>query len=148
MLDRALELNPKTPIVYSQAALHYAMLDPNRSIALAKQGLALDPKHPAYFPSNLARAYFVKGDYQASVDWGTRCANENADFDYCYEVLAWSYAMLGKQDLARSAGAELLRRMPRYRTAAENPLPADAWPLLIDVNRRIYVAARVAGIPE
>lgn len=147
-LERGLELLPKNKLYYINLGLSIYQHDPERAISLFKQGLALDPKHPGVTYNFISAAYFILGNYQEAIDWGIRCVNDQPTFAYCYEPLAWSYAIMGDQAKAKATVADLLRVAPSYRTSRAVVLSKYANEAERNAYQKEISAAKLAGIPE
>lgn len=152
--ERLLALEPKSISAHmSLGELHYYRGDGQRSLALAKLTLALDPKHPSLeVLNNLAASAFMVGDYDATIRFGLKAqvARPSAGLS---TTLAAAYALKGEREKATEAVAAALKDFPelklssairRYEDPSENFAPAyRKWALEQKVP-----AMRLAGFPE
>jgi adenylate cyclase len=107
--------------------------------------MRLDPFYPAWYEFYLGDALFQTGRYDEAVTALKRGAERNPNYPAFPLYTAASYAMLGREEEARSAAAEVLRINPRFSL--------KAWVAHIRfysnaVRDRALTAFRKAGLPE
>ncbi len=114
-------------------------------LQLAKRAMRLSPYPPPIFLRILGVAYWSTGKYDEAIAALERARARNPGSPFTYIFLATTYAEAGREEEARAAVAELLKRFPKFslkRVAKALPYkdPAEV--------KRIVVALRKAGLPE
>ena len=107
--------------------------------------MRLDPFYPAWYEFYLGDALFQTGQYEEAIAALKRGAERNPDYPAFHLFMAASFAMLGRDEEARAAAAEVLRINPRFTLkayAAYVPYNSDAH------LERNLEAFRKAGLPE
>ncbi len=107
--------------------------------------MRLDPFYPAWYEFYLGQALFQTSRYDEAITALKRGAERNPNYPAFPLFMAASYAMLGREEEARSAAAEVLRINPRFSLkafAAHVPYRSTAY---LD---RDLTAFRKAGLPE
>ncbi|MCH9052237.1 MAG: tetratricopeptide repeat protein, partial [Proteobacteria bacterium] len=115
------------------------------AIGLLETAMRLDPFYPAWYEFYLGDALFQTGRYDEAITALKRGAERNPNYPAFPLFIAASYAMLGREEEARSAAAEVLRINPRFSLkafAAHVPYRSKA------VLDRDLTAFRKAGLPE
>ena len=115
------------------------------AIGLLQTAMRLDPFYPAWYEFYLGQALFQTGRYDEAITVLKRGAERNPNYPAFPLFIAASYAMLGREEEARSAAAEVLRINPRFSLrafAAHVPYRSKA------VLDRDLTAFRKAGLPE
>ena len=107
--------------------------------------MRLDPFYPAWYEFYLGDALFQIGQYEKAITALKRGAERNPNYPAFPLFIAASYAMLGREEEAGAAAAEVLRINPRFTLkafAAHVPYRNNA-----DLDRDL-AAFRKAGLPE
>ena len=115
------------------------------AIGLLRTAMRLDPFYPAWYEFYLGQALFQTSRYDEAITALKRGAERNPNYPAFPLFMAASYAMLGREEEARSAAAEVLRINPRFTLkafAAHVPYRSNA------VLDRDLTAFRKAGLPE
>jgi TolB-like protein/class 3 adenylate cyclase/Flp pilus assembly protein TadD len=115
------------------------------AIGLLQTAMRLDPFYPAWYEFYLGQALFQTSRYDEAITALKRGAERNPNYPAFPLFIAASYAMLGREEEARSAAAEVLRINPRFSLkafAAHVPYHSKA------VLDRDLTAFRKAGLPE
>jgi TolB-like protein/class 3 adenylate cyclase/Flp pilus assembly protein TadD len=115
------------------------------AIGLVQTAMRLDPFYPAWYEFYLGDALFQTSRYEEAITALKRGAERNPNYPAFPLYIAASYAMLGREEEARSAAAEVLRINPRFTLkawVAHVPHRSDA------VLDRYLTAFRNAGLPE
>ena len=115
------------------------------AIGLLRMAMRLDPFYPAWYEFYLGHALFHISRYEEAITALKRGAERNSNYPGFPLFIAAAYAMLGREEQARSAAAEVLRINPRFSLkafAAHVPYYSKA-----DLDRDL-TAFRKAGLPE
>ncbi len=115
------------------------------AIGLLQTAMRLDPFYPAWYEFYLGQALFQTSRYDEAITALKRGAERNPNYPAFPLFIAASHAMLGREEEARSAAAEVLRINPRFTLkafAAHVPYRSNA------VLDRDLTAFRKAGLPE
>ena len=118
---------------------------PERAAASADRALRLNPNYPAFYPYYLGPAYFLanRPDDAIRVIESLPAEQRNA---FITIPLAGSYAMLGQEQQAAAAAAEVRSGDPSF--SVEKAL-ATSWQFARDQERQLFVdAMRKAGLPR
>jgi TolB-like protein/DNA-binding winged helix-turn-helix (wHTH) protein/Tfp pilus assembly protein PilF len=149
--ETRLALEPKNPVSYfNLAGAYLAGADPQRAIALMRQGIDLDPKGVREVTTQMMGwAYFMQGDNDAAIEWSLHALEKNPKFVYSYAVLAMAYALKGDRMKASAAAAEVRRLEPGLKMQPSDR-PQSSFP---DAAREFFdkrnlPAWRKAGLPE
>jgi len=115
------------------------------AIRLVQTAMRLDPFYPAWYEFYLGDALFETGRYEEAIVALKRGAERNPNYPPFPLTIAASHAMLGRDEEARSAVAEVLRINPRFTLkafVAHVPFNSNA------VRDHHLTAFRKAGLPE
>jgi TolB-like protein/Flp pilus assembly protein TadD len=103
----------------------------------------LDPFPPDWILHYLGAAYRVNGEYEKAIEIFKKVIKRNPDYWISHLGLSACYGLLGREEEARAAAAEVLRIRPNFSIAkVMNPYRDKA-----DKERTIEVLRR-AGLPE
>jgi adenylate cyclase len=113
--ERAVRLNPND--LGAHGWLGMALVARGRAeegIAELEQALRLSPKDPqrSLWLVTMGMAHFAAERYEMAAEWAQRTLEHDPHDPWAYEVLAASYARLGRIDEARAALEEQLRIEP------------------------------------
>ena len=115
------------------------------AIEQLQTAMRLDPFYPAWYEFYLGDALFQTGQFEEAITALKRGAERNPDYPAFHLFMAASYAMLGRDDEARAAAADVLRINPRFTLKAY----AAYVPYHTDEHlERDLKAFRKAGLPE
>ncbi|HUF45366.1 MAG TPA: tetratricopeptide repeat protein, partial [Aestuariivirgaceae bacterium] len=140
-LDRAIEINSSD--AYSYSARGSVLMwsgeaeEAIRMIELAKR---FDPLLRPEYLYNLGFAYYLTGRYDEAVRLVEPIASRGSNY-MGYAVLAASYAMLGRDEEARQAAREVMRRWPFFEVESF----VDQWPDP-DARAKMAEGLRRAGL--
>jgi adenylate cyclase len=115
------------------------------AIGLLQTAMRLDPFYPAWYEFYLGDALFQTGQYEKAITTLKRGAERNPNYPAFPLFIAASYAMLGREEEAGAAAAEVLRINPRFTLkafAAHVPFRNK------EIPERDLTAFRKAGLPE
>ncbi len=118
---------------------------PQEAIGLLQTAMRLDPFYPAWYEFYLGDALFHIGRYEEAITALTRGAERNSNYPAFPLFIAASYAMLGREEEARAAAAEVLRINPRFTLKA---YAAHVPYISKEYLERKLTAFRKAGLPE
>jgi TolB-like protein/class 3 adenylate cyclase/Tfp pilus assembly protein PilF len=140
---KALSLNPNdADVLVIAAAIIPWFGRPEQAAELADRAVRINPNYPDWYTFNLMLAYFYAGEYGQALA-ATRSNLNPTLYDYVYRPL--TYAHLGREVEAATAGSELLQRNPEY--SAERFL-SDTGGFARDVElNRFLDGHRQAGLP-
>jgi adenylate cyclase len=149
-----MRLKPRQPDPYNVLGSVYMRHgDAAKAIEMFSQAVALSPKNDAnaVFRINLARAYFMLGDYKAAVDWNSQALQVEPRDIAAHVGLAMAYAMSGDVAKARAEGREVRTLRPGFKVdveklradSASDPPQARAY-----LEDKVIPAYRRAGLTE
>jgi tetratricopeptide (TPR) repeat protein len=109
----------------------------------------LSPRDPKgwFIAGGLSVAYYLSGQYEASVAAARRALRENPRFAIALRMLAASYARLGRAEEGGAAVRELLAIDPRLSVSVWKS-GRHAMAFSEEVQNRICEGLRMAGLPE
>ena len=143
--DKALSLNPQA-VVLALCGHHRNYLGrPEEGLELVKRAMRQSPYYPGWYLFALGNAHRLLGQYDEAIAAFERWPDRNPESPYAYSPLAFTYMEVGREEDARAAVAEVLKRDPkftikRYKKALLYKDPAE--------TERILDALRKAGLPE
>ena len=117
----------------------------SEAIESLQAAMRLDPFYPAWYEFYLGDALFQSGRYEDAITALERGAARNPDYPAFALFTAGSNAMLGRDEAARAAAAEVLRINPRFTLRA---YAAHVPHRTTEVRDRYLAAFRKAGLPE
>ena len=111
--NNAIAINPSNALVIAELAGYFGYLGEfDRSLALTRKAMALNPHHPTWYYATVFNYHYHKREYEAAL---AAVLNWNEPYFFGYQVhLAQAYAMLGRQAEAEAAIAELLQLRPDF----------------------------------
>jgi adenylate cyclase len=118
---------------------------PEETIELTKKAMRLSPYYPDMYLGVLGTAYRLMGDYDEAIAAYDKRRERNPHSTMPYLGLALVYSEVGRDEEARAAASEVLKRNPKISLSqVRNRLPykdpAEA--------ERILTALRKAGLPD
>jgi adenylate cyclase len=118
---------------------------PEETIELTKKAMRLSPYYPDWYLGVLGTAYRLAGDYGEAIAAYDKRRERNPHSTMPYLGLALVYSEVGRDEEARAAASEVLKRNPKISlTQVRNRLP---YKDLAEVDR-IIAALRKAGLPD
>jgi adenylate cyclase len=118
---------------------------PEETIELTKKAMRLSPYYPDWYLGVLGTAYRLVGDYDAAIAAYDKRRERNPHSTMPYLGLALVYSEVGRDEEARAAASEVLKRNPKISlNQVRNRLPYKD-PAEVD---RIIAALRDAGLPD
>ena len=113
---RAIELNPNYPTAYHwYSVLLFGLGRNNEAEAAIMRAHQLDPLS-GIISQNVAQAYRMKGDYDASIETCQRIVDLDPNFPGCHFAIAWTYLKTGRNDEAIAEWQKALELNGRYST--------------------------------
>jgi tetratricopeptide (TPR) repeat protein len=144
--ERAVALNPNGADAHAHlgSTLHYAGRR-EEAIPLLKKAIRLNPIPPNWYLFSLGEAYFGVGQYEEAIPVYKRVLHRNPDDFRTLYGLAATYSLLGREEQARAAAAEVLRIAPKF--SCEHFV--RTLPFKNKADRGLLIdALRKAGLPE
>lgn len=119
-----------------------------KALEMYTQAVNLDRKNAnAVFPANVARAYFMLGDYKAAIEWNLKALQAEPQFAGAQLGLAMAYAMNGDDAKARAAAQELRRLRPNVKVDVEKLRDSSDTPAFrAYIEDKVIPAYRKAGL--
>jgi adenylate cyclase len=149
--ETRLSLEPKNPSAYNNLA--FSLInggEPQKAIELLKQAIAVDPKHPnEVILQNMAEAYFMLGDNDATIEWFLKSLEINTKFPDPYVYLAMVYELKGDHSKSRAAVSDLSRVSPNFKLSvfrtvgSSSPAAYKEW-----YEKKYLPLGRKAGLSE
>jgi adenylate cyclase len=146
--ERAIALNPSLSFAYATLGACLAIANrPDEALENAEKAIRLSPSGPMMFLSLWAAAvvHFSGRRYEQAAEWARRAVRANPKWLFGWNIVAASYAQLGRADEARRAREELLRLAPAFSISAMRQNLAAADPDYLD---RLIDGLRKAGLKE
>lgn len=146
-IERATALNPSDALNYSTLGITLVFAGRlDDGVKAQEQALRLDPRNPIIYLINLGHAYRSAGQCEKAIIPIKQALSLNPAIIPARANLAVCYIELGREEEARAAAADVLRRNPSFSVEAtwrrENQPFKDPTPIL----ERLYAAARKAGL--
>ena len=140
----ALEPNHADATLQLARTLTYAGR-PEETIELTKKAMRLSPYYPDMYLGVLGTAYRLAGNYDEAIAAYDKRRERNPHSTMPYLGLALVYSEVGRDEEARAAASEVLKRNPKFSlNQARNRIPYQD-PAEVD---RIIAALRKAGLPD
>ena len=140
----ALEPNHADATLQLARTLTYAGR-PEETIELTQKAMRLSPYYPDWYLGVLGTAYRLVGDYDEAIAAYDKRRERNPYSTMPYLGLALVYSEVGRDEEAKAATAEVLKRNPEISlNQVRNRLPYKD-PAEVD---RILAALRKAGLPD
>ena len=144
-----LALEPRSQTALNTLAFaHYWRGEPQLSLPLLHQGLALDPKHPYEATLyNLAKTELMLGHYETAIDWSLKAQAANRPLGYRDPTLIVAYELNGNHAKAQAIAAAAVKSDPGFTISW---LSDDVKNTGLGEYYRTTVipAARRAGLPD
>jgi TolB-like protein/cytochrome c-type biogenesis protein CcmH/NrfG len=149
-----MRLKPRQPDPYNvMGSVYMNRGDAAKAVEMFSQAVALSPKNygNAVFRNNLARAYFMLGDYKAAIDWHSQALQAEPQGVSAHIGLAMAYAMSGDVARAQAEAREVRRLRPGFKVdveklradSASDPPQAKAY-----IEDKMIPAYRKSGLAE
>jgi TolB-like protein/lipoprotein NlpI len=87
---------------------------PEEAIAFFKKGVRLNPIPPSAYFMTQGFAYLFMGQYEQGIAASKKAAQIQANNVFAHIILAANYSMLGREEEARGAAAEVVRIQPKF----------------------------------
>jgi DNA-binding SARP family transcriptional activator/TolB-like protein len=119
-LERAIDLSPNFALGhYTLAFVHSQAGDPDTAIAASDHSRELSPFDPLLFGMLGARAMALVrlGRFSEAANWATKAAARPNAHPHIVAIAAFSLALAGSLDEARTHAATVRRTLPQYRLA-------------------------------
>ncbi len=99
-VERALEINPKSPDANMSKGLYYLIVnDFNKSIEYISKARETDPLS-SITNRTLADSYYLQGDYKMSIEVYDWLLEQDPEFKAALDFKAWAHLMSGEHDVA------------------------------------------------
>ena len=143
--QKAVALEPNSANYHGLLGITYLFMGDRTDEAIAELKIAnrLDPFPPDWALHYLGTAYRVDGEYDKAVEYFKKAIINNPNYWLSYLGLSASYGLLGREEEARAAVAEVLRIDPNF-SLGKTPVP---FRNKADKERTLEVL-RKAGLPE
>jgi TolB-like protein/Tfp pilus assembly protein PilF len=144
-MKRSVELSPNSAssIFFYGLVLRFAERY-DEAIPLLEKAIRLNPVTPINYLNNLAWSYALSEQYEKAIPLWNKAIERNPDYLFAYSGLTCTYQLMGNEEKAREAAAEVLRIKPTYSTAQIEEFDIKN----IEQKNRLLEAYRKAGIPE
>jgi TolB-like protein len=147
-LDRAVMLNPHLSVAWQFSGLLKAYAGESQSaVECLERAMRLSPLDPGLcgMQTATALAYFVGGDYAASLAWADKASHEGPTFLAAHRMVAVNSGLLGRIDEARKAASRMLKIDPQSRMSnLESHIPLKRP----EDFAKYAEGLRLAGLPE
>ncbi len=146
LCERAVALAPnKSEANAVCARINVLAGNAERALELTETAMRLSPYYPNYYLFSLGAAHQMLGNLEKSIAAFEAAVERAPRAPWPYVNLAATYAMAGRDEAARAAGAEVLKRFPKFSVSgwAKRLRSRDA-----SHRRRILDALLKAGLPE
>lgn len=150
LIYRSLAINPNSAMALTIAGwIEFAVGNAMTAIDQFLRAERLSPRDPKgwFIAGGLSVAYYLSGQYEASVAAARRALRENPRFAIALRMLAASYARLGRAEEGGAAVRELLAIDPRLSVSVWKS-GRHAMAFSEEVQNRICEGLRMAGLPE
>jgi DNA-binding SARP family transcriptional activator/tetratricopeptide (TPR) repeat protein len=117
-LEQAVDLSPNYALAhYTLAFVHSQSGDPRAAISFSDHSRQLSPFDPLLFGMLGARAMALvrMGEFDEAAEWGTKAAARPNAHAHILAIAAFSLALAGRLDEARTHLASIHATLPRYR---------------------------------
>jgi adenylate cyclase len=113
--QKAVELNPNGAwTIWNLGWVLRCAGRPEEGIPLLKKSIRLNPFSPDVAFDSLGRAYFLAGRYEEAITEYKTAVKLDPDHREAHVGLAATYAVLGREEGARTAVSEILRIEPNF----------------------------------
>ncbi len=147
-LQTALDLNPSSAFahLYLGTVLLFGFGKAEEAITHCNLAIRLSPHDPnlGVVMGRFAAAHLLLGDYEQAVEYARKALRYPAS-QFRHTFLVSALAHLGRDEEAKRALAELLRRRPDFTCSFFKESSPIIFP---DLNARIVEGLRKAGVPE
>ena len=119
-LERSIDLSPNFALGhYNLSFVHSIVGDARAAIASSDHSRHLSPFDPMLFGMLATRAMALVrlGQFEEAADWAVKAAARPNAFPHIHAIAAFSLALAGSLDQARSYAAAARRMSPRYSLA-------------------------------
>jgi adenylate cyclase len=113
--EKAIELDPNSADAY--ALLGQVLVfsgKPEEAVLSLQKAIRLNPIAPSWYWHMIGFAYREMGRYEESITACKKAIHLQPNNLMAYLVVAATYSLLGREDEARAAAAEILRISPKY----------------------------------
>jgi len=113
--EQAIALNPNQADNHAHLGMSLVFAcKPEEAIVSLKKAIRLNPVPPSYYFVKLGRAYRIREQYEAAIAAYKKAATRNPNDLFVYVDLAATYILVGNEEKARDAAAEVLKRHPKF----------------------------------
>jgi adenylate cyclase len=144
--ERAVVMAPNSAFVHARLALSLECAGrPEEALALFEKAMRLSPISDNYYVAMLGYCYFDMGQYDEAISAFNRFLDLSPGEPLTLASLAAAYSMLGLEEEARTAAAEVLRIDPKYSVEAQRKKTLYKNP---EDVKRLFDAQLRAGLPK
>jgi tetratricopeptide (TPR) repeat protein len=144
--ERAVAMAPNSAYVHAYLAFSLECAGrPEEALSLFEKAMRLSPISDSTNVAMLGYCYFDMGHYEKAISAFKRFLNLSPGELTTLASLAAAYSILGREEKARVAAAEVLRIDPKYSVEAQRKKSLYKNP---EDVKRLYDAQLKAGLPE
>jgi adenylate cyclase len=141
--EQTLTLNPNNALVLADFASLLGYLGHlDRSMAMTRKAMALNPHHPTWYYATVFNYHYHKSEYEEALAAALRW--NQPEFYWNQVHLAQAYAQLGRTQEARRAVAELLKLYPDFPSKARHEY--GLWNCTKEMTEHELEGLRKAGL--
>jgi adenylate cyclase len=113
--EQAIALNPNHADNHAHLGMSLVFAcKPEEAIGPLKKAIRLNPIPPSYYFVKLGRAYRIQEQYNEAITAYKKATTRNPNDLFVYVDLAATYILVGNEEKAREAAAEVLKRHPKF----------------------------------
>jgi adenylate cyclase len=146
-LERALSLDPNSAWAWSRSGwLNVHREHPELAIQQFQRAIRLSPFDPAGFVCyfGIADAYFLKGQYDATIEWSQKGMSQQPETAWQLRVLVPALLHAGRREEAQQAFKAMMEHYPGLTIGKVR----NALPFAAEMVERIADGLRQTGLPE
>ncbi len=116
-----------------------------RALELTEEAMRLSPYYPSFYLFSLGAAHRMLGDLEKSIAAFKAATEQEPRALWPHVELTATYAMAGRDEAARAASTEVLKRAPKFSVSRYGK---NAMRYRDEHRRQILDALRETGLPE
>ena len=148
LIDQALEIDPNYALAWSWGAVARVGLgDHEGAMKCCERALRLSPLDPrAFVAANaMASVHFIAGRYEEAIAWAAKALRQHHGYPLAMQTSAASYALAGRLEDAKRAGALYLQLHPKTRLSV---IKSRMLCVRDEDIQKYATGLRLAGLPE